>query len=69
MEQESIIIGGGITIVVVGIRGDKVRLGIDAPKETPIHRKEVWEAIEKEVRLNNNQQFTKEAKDGQKEIS
>ena len=35
---------------VVDIRGDKVRLGLDAPKDVSIHRKEVWEAIKRENR-------------------
>lgn len=44
-KNESIIINDDITIVVVEIRGDKVRLGVDAPKEVPVHRNEVYEAI------------------------
>lgn len=46
-KNESIIINDDITIVVVEIRGDKVRLGIEAPKEVPVHRNEVYEAIRK----------------------
>ncbi len=46
-KNESIIINDNITIVVVEIRGDKVRLGIEAPKEIPVHRNEVYEAIRK----------------------
>lgn len=44
-KNESIIINDDITIVVVEIRGDKVRLGVNAPKEIPVHRQEVYEAI------------------------
>ncbi len=44
-KNESIIINDDITIVVVEIRGDKVRLGVEAPKEVPVHRNEVYEAI------------------------
>ncbi|MEL7497171.1 MAG: carbon storage regulator CsrA [Planctomycetota bacterium] len=44
-KNESIVINDDITIVVVEIRGDKVRLGIEAPKEVPVHRREVYEAI------------------------
>ncbi len=46
--DESIIIGDNIVITIVDIRGDKVRLGIDAPKEVPVHRREVYEAIQRE---------------------
>ncbi len=46
--DESIIIGDNIVITVVDIRGDKVRLGIDAPTEIPVHRREVYEAIQRE---------------------
>ncbi len=44
-KDECIVINNDITIVVVEIRGDKVRLGVEAPKEVPVHRKEVFEAI------------------------
>ena len=46
-KNESIVINNDITIVVVEIRGDKVRLGVDAPKEVPVHRREVYEAIKR----------------------
>lgn len=46
-KNESIIINNDITIVVVEIRGDKVRLGVEAPKEVPVHRREVHDAIKK----------------------
>lgn len=44
-KNESIIINDRIKITVVEIRGDKVRLGIEAPREVPIHRSEVYDAI------------------------
>ena len=44
-KNESIVINDSITVVVVEIRGDKVRLGIEAPKEVSVHRSEVYEAI------------------------
>ena len=50
--DESIIIGDNITISIVDIRGDKVRLGIDAPKEVPVHRQEVYDAIQRENQRN-----------------
>jgi carbon storage regulator len=48
--DESIIIGDNIVVTIVDIRGDKVRLGIDAPTEIPVHRREVYEAIQRENR-------------------
>jgi carbon storage regulator len=45
--NESIVIDGSIVLTVVDIRGDKVRLGIEAPKHVPIHRSEVYEALQK----------------------
>lgn len=45
-KNESIVINDDITIVVVEIRGDKVRLGVEAPKEVPVHRREVYDAIQ-----------------------
>jgi len=48
--DESIFIGDNIKITVVDIRGDKVRLGIEAPTEIPVHRQEVYEAIQRENR-------------------
>ncbi|MDR2757254.1 MAG: carbon storage regulator CsrA [Planctomycetaceae bacterium] len=44
--NESVVINDNITIVVVEIHGDKVRLGIEAPKDIIIHRKEVYDAIQ-----------------------
>lgn len=49
-KNESIVIGDGdklVEISVVEIRGDKVRLGVNAPKEVPVHRKEVFDAIKR----------------------
>ncbi len=47
-KDESIMIGDNVEIVIVDVRGDKVRLGITAPKEIPVHRREVYEAIQRE---------------------
>ena len=48
--DESIIIGDNIVVTIVDIRGDKVRLGINAPREISVHRKEVYDAIRRENR-------------------
>lgn len=46
--NESIMIGDDVEITIVDVRGDKVRLGINAPREVSVHRKEVYEAIQRE---------------------
>ncbi len=46
--DEAIVIGDEIEVVVVDVRGDRVRLGINAPKEISVHRKEVYELIQAE---------------------
>ncbi len=46
--DEQIIIGSDITVTVVDIRGDKVRLQVAAPRDIPVHRREVWDAIQRE---------------------
>ncbi len=48
--DESIMIGDKVVITIVDIRGDKVRLGIEAPEEIPVHRQEVYEAIKRDGR-------------------
>ena len=47
-KDESIMIGDDVEITIVDVRGDKVRLGITAPKSIPVHRKEIYEAIQRE---------------------
>ena len=58
--DESIIIGDNIKITIVDIRGDKIRIGIEAPAEIAVHRQEVYEAIQRdklaaEVSQNSSQ--------------
>lgn len=53
-KNESIVINDDITIVVVEIRGDKVRLGVEAPKEVPVHRREVFDAIRRSEAVGHN---------------
>lgn len=45
-EAQSIVIGGNVVVTVVSVRGDHVRLGIDAPRSVTVHRQEVAVAIE-----------------------
>ena len=63
-KNESIVIDDRIVLTVVEIRGDKVRLGIEAPREVPIHRSEVYEAIR---RVKESEQES--AEDPQSETS
>lgn len=47
-KDESIMIGDNVEILIVDVRGDKVRLGITAPKDIPVHRREIYDAIQRE---------------------
>ena len=47
-KDESIMIGDNVEIIIVDVRGDKVRLGITAPKDISVHRREVYDAIQRE---------------------
>ena len=59
-KNESIVINDDITIVVVEIRGDKVRLGIEAPKEVPVHRREVFDAIRRNEQVRQKAEQTEQ---------
>ncbi len=48
-KDEKIVIGDNITLMVIEIRGDKVRLGIDAPRDVSVHREEIYDAIKREA--------------------
>lgn len=48
--NESIVINDNVTVTIVDIRGDKVRVGVEAPKEIPVHRREVYDAIQREAK-------------------
>ena len=47
-KDESIMVGDEVEVVIINVRGNKVRLGITAPRSIPVHRKEVFEAIQRQ---------------------
>ena len=53
---ETIVIADNIIVTVVEIRGDKVRIGVEAPKEIPFHRKEVYDAIKRHEQQQRQQE-------------
>ncbi len=59
-KDESIMIGDDVEVIIVDVRGDKVRLGITAPRSIPVHRREVYEAIKRE---KAEKQANKQAKE------
>jgi carbon storage regulator len=56
--NESLTIGDDIVITIVDIRGDRVRIGVDAPREVPVHRQEVLRALQRESRARPHRQLT-----------
>ncbi len=58
--DESIMIGDDVEIIIVDVRGDKVRLGITAPKSIPVHRREIYDAIQREKNQKKEQQEEQE---------
>jgi carbon storage regulator len=52
--DEVVMIGDAIRVTIVDVRGDKVRLGIEAPAEVPVHRREVYDRIEAEKRAGGS---------------
>ena len=54
--DESIMIGDDVEIIIVDVRGDKVRLGITAPRSIPVHRREIYDAIQREKADNKEPQ-------------
>lgn len=48
--NETICIGDAVTVTVVSVHGDKVKLGVEAPRDVPVHRSEVWVRVQREAR-------------------
>lgn len=61
--DESIMIGDDVEIIIVDVRGDKVRLGITAPKNIPVHRREIYDAIQREKSEKKESQEPQEPQD------
>ena len=51
---ETVMIGDEVTITVLGVKGNQVRIGINAPKHVAVHREEIYERIKREQRANGN---------------
>jgi|TARA_B100000989_G_scaffold283730_1_gene249867 carbon storage regulator len=51
---ESLVIGDDVSIVVLGVKGNQVRIGVDAPKSVSVHREEIYNKIQDEKDLNGN---------------
>ena len=51
--NESIMIGDDVEVFIIDVRGKKVRLGIAAPKNIPVHRREIYDAIQREKKQHN----------------
>ncbi|MDD6427928.1 carbon storage regulator CsrA [Candidatus Weimeria sp. HCP3S3_B5] len=63
-KDESIIINGNIEITIMEVKGDHVKLGIQAPKNVPVYRKEIFEQIQKE----NKEAMQSQSMDGLKDL-
>ena len=53
---ETLMVGDEVTVTVLGVKGNQVRIGVNAPKEVTVHREEIYKRIQKEREFNGNQQ-------------
>lgn len=51
---ETLVVGDDVSITVLGVKGNHIRIGIDAPKEVPVHREEIYHRIQREQREQTN---------------
>lgn len=51
---ETLVIGDDVNVTVLGVRGNQVRLGVNAPKEVAVHREEIYQRIQKEADASNS---------------
>ncbi len=65
--DESIMIGDDVEIIIVDVRGDKVRLGITAPKSIPVHRREIYDAIQREKSQKKEQEKQQQKQEQEQE--
>lgn len=52
---ETLMIGDSVTVTVLGVKGNQVRVGVSAPKDVAVHREEIYERIQKEQEAEKNQ--------------
>lgn len=68
---ETVMIGNEITLTVLGVKGNQVRIGINAPKSVPVHREEIYERIKRELQgdANGNVQEAEEPRTAKPEFA